>query len=140
VRRVFIGLFIWAQIDDQRQCSFVTGYPGRPPGFHEHEDIPGSLHAGRHQRVANGGQTVPRRLSRSVIDSAGPAGADFARNADSALLIRWCDRRGERHRIAGSADRMIKVIGRRVRGMRPRGLASAMPEISRLAATPGSLG
>jgi len=25
-----IGLFIWARIDDQRQRSFVTGYPGRP--------------------------------------------------------------------------------------------------------------
>ena len=26
-----IGLFIWARIDDQRQRSFVTGYPG--PGL-----------------------------------------------------------------------------------------------------------
>jgi hypothetical protein len=42
---VVIGLFIWAQIDDQRQCSFVTGYPG-PPGFQDHEDIPGRMHAG----------------------------------------------------------------------------------------------
>jgi hypothetical protein len=24
---VFVGLFIWARIGDQRQCSFVTGYP-----------------------------------------------------------------------------------------------------------------
>jgi hypothetical protein len=42
------------------------------------------MHAGRRQRVADGGQTpVPWRLSRSVIDSVGPAGAEFARNADS---------------------------------------------------------
>jgi len=43
--------------------------------------------AGRRQRVANGGQTsVPWRLSRSVIDSVGLAGAEFARNAESELL------------------------------------------------------
>ena len=36
------------------------------------------------QRVADGGQTsVPWRLSRSVIDSVGPAGAEFAQNAES---------------------------------------------------------
>ena len=81
-----IGLFIWARIDDQRQRSFVTGYPGRPPGFQDHEDIRGGMHAGRRQRVANGGQTsVPWRLSRSVIDSVGLAGAEFARNGESAL-------------------------------------------------------
>jgi len=80
-----IGLFIWARIDDQRQRSFVTGYPGRPPGFLDHEDIRGSMPAGRRQRVANGGQTsVPWRLSRSVIDSVGLAAAEFARNAESA--------------------------------------------------------
>jgi hypothetical protein len=27
-----IGLFIWVRIDDQRQRSLVTGYPGRRPG------------------------------------------------------------------------------------------------------------
>jgi hypothetical protein len=43
------------------------------------------MQAGRRQRVAGGGQTpVLWRLSRSVIDSVGPAGAEFARNADSA--------------------------------------------------------
>jgi hypothetical protein len=47
------------------------------------QDIQGSMHAGRRQRVADGGQTpVPWRLSRSVIDSVGPAGVEFARNAD----------------------------------------------------------
>jgi hypothetical protein len=66
----------------------VTGYPDRPPGFQDHEDIQGSMHAGRRQRVADGGQTpVPWRLSRSVIDSVGPAGAKFARNADSAHTV-----------------------------------------------------
>jgi hypothetical protein len=50
-----IGLIIWARIDDQRQRSFVTGYPGRPPGFQGYEDIRGSMHAGRRQRVADGG-------------------------------------------------------------------------------------
>src|SRR5260370_18472887 len=39
------------------------------------------MHAGRRQRVAYGGEaSVPWRLSRSVIDSVGPAGAEFARN------------------------------------------------------------
>ena len=41
------------------------------------------------QRVADGGQTsVPWRLSRSVIDSLGPAGAEFARIADSVRCAR----------------------------------------------------
>jgi hypothetical protein len=31
--------------------------PGRPPGFQDHEDIRGSMHTGRRQRVAGGGQT-----------------------------------------------------------------------------------
>ena len=36
--------------------------------------------------MADGGETpVPRRLSRSVIDSVGPAGAEFARNASASL-------------------------------------------------------
>jgi hypothetical protein len=78
-----IGLLIWARIDDQRRRSFVTDYPGRPPGFQDHEDIRGIMHAGRRQRVADGGQTpVPWRLSRSVINSVGPVGAEFARNAE----------------------------------------------------------
>jgi hypothetical protein len=42
-----IGRFISAWIDDQRQRSFVTGCPDRPPGFQDHEDIRGSMHAGR---------------------------------------------------------------------------------------------
>ena len=55
----------------------------------------GSMHAGHRHRVADGGQTsVPRRRSRSVIDSVGPAGADFAPNADSVLEVclmqLWC--------------------------------------------------
>jgi hypothetical protein len=55
--------------------------PGRPPGFQDHEDIRGRMRAGRRQRVAVGGQTShPWRLSRSVIDLAGQAGAEFARN------------------------------------------------------------
>ena len=59
-----IGLSIWARIDDQRQRSFVTGYPGRPPGFEDHEDIRRGMHAGRRQRVACGGQpSVPWRLT-----------------------------------------------------------------------------
>jgi len=33
------GLFAWARIDDQQQRSFVTGYPGRRPGFQDHDDI-----------------------------------------------------------------------------------------------------
>ena len=49
---------------------------GRPHGFQDHEDIRGSMHAGGRQRVADCGQTpVPWRLSRSVTDSVGPAGA-----------------------------------------------------------------
>ncbi len=31
-------------------------YPGRPPGFEDHEDIGRGMHAGRRQRVAYGGQ------------------------------------------------------------------------------------
>src|ERR1019366_3630981 len=30
------GVFIWARIDDQRQRSFVTGYPGRLSGSRRH--------------------------------------------------------------------------------------------------------
>jgi hypothetical protein len=56
--------------------ALSDGLPGRPPAFQEHEDIRGSMRAGRRQRVAGGGQTpVPRRLSQSVIDSVGPAAA-----------------------------------------------------------------
>ena len=74
-----VGLSIWARIDVQRQCSFVTGYPRRPPGFQDHEGIRGRMRAGRRQQVAIGGQTsLPWRLSRSVIDSVSPAGAEFA--------------------------------------------------------------
>ena len=58
--------------------------------FDDHKDIRGGMHAGRHQRVAGGGQTsVPWRLSRSVRDSVGLAGAEFAPNADSALEMCW---------------------------------------------------
>jgi hypothetical protein len=46
---VVIGLFIWALIDDQRQRSFVTGYPGPAAGFKDHEDIRGRMRAGRVQ-------------------------------------------------------------------------------------------
>jgi hypothetical protein len=36
-----------------------------------------SMHVGRRQRVADGGQTsVPWRLLRSVINAVGPAGAE----------------------------------------------------------------
>ncbi len=63
--------------------------PGQPPGLQDREDIRGSMHAGRRQPVAGGGQTsVPWGLSRSVIDSVGPAGAGFARNADYFRLPR----------------------------------------------------
>jgi hypothetical protein len=68
---------------------FVTGYPRRPPGFQDHyEGIRGRMCAGRRQRVAAvGGQTsLLWRLSRSVIDSVSPAGAEFARNAESECL------------------------------------------------------
>jgi hypothetical protein len=86
-----VGLSIWVRIDVQRQCSFVTGYPRRPPGFQDHEGIRGRMRAGRRQQVAIGGQTsLPWRLSRSVIDSVSPAGAEFARNADSALTWLTC--------------------------------------------------
>jgi hypothetical protein len=41
------------------------------------------MHAGRHQRVADGGQTsVPWRPSRSVKDSVGLAGAEFLGRGD----------------------------------------------------------
>jgi hypothetical protein len=101
-----IGLFIWARIDDQRQRSFVTGYSDRPPGFQDHEDIRGSMHAGRRQRVADGGQTsVLWRLSRSVIDSVGPAGAEFARNADSVALNRPGEGLRATHRTSSSGPR-----------------------------------
>ena len=46
------------------------------------------MRAGRHQRAADGQTPVPLRLSRSVIDSVGPAGAEFARNADHYSLMR----------------------------------------------------
>jgi len=79
-----IGLFIWAQIDDQRQRSFVTGYPG-PPGFQDHEDIPGRMHAGRpvSEWPPAGGQNVASVAAITehfVIDSVCPAGAEVARN------------------------------------------------------------
>jgi hypothetical protein len=60
---------------------FRDGLPDRPPAFQDREDIRGSMRVGRRQRVAGGGQTpVPWRLSRSVIDSVGPAGAEFAQS------------------------------------------------------------
>ena len=66
----------------------MTGNPGRPPGIQDHEDIRGSMHVGRRQRVADGSQTsVPWLPSRSVIDSLGPAGAEFARNAESCASL-----------------------------------------------------
>jgi hypothetical protein len=36
-------LSAWARIGDQRQRCFVTGYPGRLPGFEDHEDIRGRM-------------------------------------------------------------------------------------------------
>ena len=82
-----IGLSIWARIDDQRQRSFVTGYPGRPPGFEDHEDIRArhacrTPSAGGLRRPAVG--SVAANVSPSVIDSVGLAGAGFARIAGSA--------------------------------------------------------
>jgi hypothetical protein len=66
--RFVIGSFISARIDDQRQRSFVTGYPGWPPAFLGHEGIRGPMRAGRcRRRVAvRGWAPVPRRLSRST--------------------------------------------------------------------------
>jgi hypothetical protein len=55
-------VFISAPLDDQRQRSFVTGYPSRPPGFEDQVDIRGSIHAGRRQRVP----TAARRRFRRV--------------------------------------------------------------------------
>ena len=42
-------------------------------------------------------------LSRSVIDSVGPAGAEFARNADSSPRERWFSSGSTGSRSAGSA-------------------------------------
>ena len=63
----------------------MTCYPDRPPAFQAHEDIRGSMQAEYRQGAADGGQaSLPWRLSQNVIDSVRPAGAEFARNADSA--------------------------------------------------------
>jgi hypothetical protein len=43
-----------------------------------HEDSRGCMRPGRFRRAGIGGRTsLPRRLSRSVADSVGPAGAEF---------------------------------------------------------------
>ena len=68
------------------------------------------MHAERRQGAADGGQaSLPWRLSQSVIDSVRPAGAEFARNADSArsLIIRFSQAR-------------VRRLQRYVRGMRRR--------------------
>lgn len=94
-----IGLFIWARIDDQRQRSFVTGYPGpasRLSGSRRHP----RPHACRPLSASGrrGQTSLPWRPSRSVIDLVGPAGAAFARNADygRGLALRDCDTQARR--------------------------------------------
>ena len=53
------------------------------------------------QRVADGGQTsLPWRLSRSVIDSVGLAGTEFARIAEYALVEAIVGREGGRAQIS----------------------------------------
>jgi hypothetical protein len=50
------GLFIWPQIDDQRQRPFVTAsWTGR--GFQEPADIQGRMRADRRECLRGGGQT-----------------------------------------------------------------------------------
>jgi hypothetical protein len=58
---------------------------GRTDRFQDYEDIRVRMYAERRQGVAVGGQTsLLWWLSRSVIDSVGLAGAEFAQ-IDSAL-------------------------------------------------------
>ena len=51
--------------------SFGTAIQALPPSFQDHEDLRGSIHAGRRQLS----DAVLWRLSRNVIDLVGPAGA-----------------------------------------------------------------
>jgi len=63
-------------------APFVTDYPAPTARLRDREDSRRRFRAGHLQRVTAGGQmSLPWRLSRSVIDSVGPAGAEFARNA-----------------------------------------------------------
>jgi hypothetical protein len=81
-----IGLLICARIGDQRQRCFVTGYPGPITRLQDYEGIRGRMHAARRQPSLD--QTsLPWRLSRSVINAVDLAGAEFARNAESARPI-----------------------------------------------------
>ena len=75
------GNFIWVRIDDQRQRSFVTGYPGRPPAFR----VTKTSETVCMQDAVSEWPTaarcrVPWRLSRSVIDSVWLVGAEFAQS------------------------------------------------------------
>ena len=84
---VVIGLVIRVRIDDERQRSFVTGYPGPTVWLQDYEGIRARMRAERRQQVAVGGQILlPWRLSRSVVDAVDVAGADFALPADYARL------------------------------------------------------
>src|SRR5712692_2980410 len=141
-RTSVIGLFIWARIDDQRQRSFVTGYPGPPARLSESRRHRGRMRAGRRQPAATGGQTSHLyRLSRSVINSVGPAGAEFARIADSARLLSvLLARMGER-RSAGYLRVLSRTFASRLlpqdlaflamRGARPAGPPPATTAIQR---------
>jgi hypothetical protein len=82
--------------EDRQTAAHRSPAPGTVPGYciltqgqvhhgcSDYRIIRGSMHPGSRQRVADSDQaSAPWRLSRSVIDSVGPAGAEFARNADS---------------------------------------------------------
>jgi hypothetical protein len=65
---------------------FVTGYPGPITRLQDYEGIRGRRYAARRQPSLD--QTsLPWRLSRSVINAVDLAGAEFARNAESARPI-----------------------------------------------------
>src|SRR5262245_40903190 len=70
---------------------FRDGLPGSATRLQNHEDIRGRMRAARRQAVAVGGRTsLPWRLSRSVIDSVGLAGAEFALPIRSAWRFATC--------------------------------------------------
>lgn len=79
------GLLLWARIDDQWQRSFVTG-PGQPAGFQDHEGIRGACGQDTISEWPVAANILPWWLSRSVIGTVGSVAAEFAQNAEYALV------------------------------------------------------
>jgi hypothetical protein len=92
-----IGLFIWARIDDQRQRSLVTGYPGPTAQFQDHEDIRGVCvqHRSASCRRRPGG--LCRRRARGTAARTAPHGS-LAMDGRSTAK---CDIDGDWYEVIG---------------------------------------